>query len=188
MATKNLKKLAKTAKDYPYVLLVMRHAKTEPFHAEGDFSRELTDKGLQQAKHVAKGLQKMGLVPDQIDSSSAKRAKQTCDRMLKVFGDKPKAELYRSLYDNGVQSVFDMLGDCKPKRHVLMVIGHEPTVSMACQWLASPSSDPATLELLNLGMSPANVAVFGSSLPFASWQLHQAVLLGMISAKDCKEF
>lgn len=186
MGSMNLKKFAKTVEQYPYVLLIMRHAKTEPFHSDGDFSRELTDKGLHQAKAVAKGLQKMGLVPDQIDVSSAQRTKQTCERMLKVFGDKPKVEYYRSLYDNGVQAVFDMLAGCKPKRHILMVLGHEPTVSMACQWLASPSSDPATLDLLNLGMSPANVAVFGSSLPFNSWQLHQATLLGVISAKDCK--
>ena len=183
----NLKKLAKSVHEYPYVLLVMRHAKTEPFHAQGDFSRELTDKGLKQAKLVAKGLERMDLVPDQIDASSAVRTRQTCERMLKVFGDKPKVAWHKSLYEDGVQSVFDMLAECKPKRHTLMVLGHEPTVSMACQWLASPQSDPATLDLLNLGLSPANVAIFGSGLPFNSWQLHQAALLDVIGAKDCKD-
>lgn len=41
----SLKKVAKKAKDYKYVLLVMRHAKTEPFGDGGDAGRELTDKG-----------------------------------------------------------------------------------------------------------------------------------------------
>ena len=52
----SLKKVAKKAKDYKYVLLVMRHAKTEPFGDGGDAGRELTDKGRKQAKAVAKGL------------------------------------------------------------------------------------------------------------------------------------
>ena len=42
----SLKKVAKKAKDYKYVLMVMRHAKTEPFGNGGDAGRELTDKGL----------------------------------------------------------------------------------------------------------------------------------------------
>ena len=44
----SLKKVAKKAKDYKYVLLVMRHAKTEPFGDGGDAGRELTDKGRKQ--------------------------------------------------------------------------------------------------------------------------------------------
>ena len=46
----SLKKVAKKAKDYKYVLLVMRHAKTEPFGDGGDAGRELTDKGRKQRK------------------------------------------------------------------------------------------------------------------------------------------
>ena len=48
----SLKKVAKKAKDYKYVLMVMRHAKTEPFGNGGDAGRELTDKGRKQAKSV----------------------------------------------------------------------------------------------------------------------------------------
>lgn len=57
----NLKKVAKRAKEYKHVLIIMRHAKTEAFNAKGDFERVLTDKGLKQAKRVAKGLRDMGL-------------------------------------------------------------------------------------------------------------------------------
>ena len=46
----SLKKVAKKAKDYKYVLLVMRHAKTEPFGDGGDAGRELTDKGVSRRK------------------------------------------------------------------------------------------------------------------------------------------
>ena len=98
----SLKKVAKKAKDYKYVLLVMRHAKTEPFGDGGDAGRELTDKGRKQAKAVAKGLAAHKMVPTRIACSSATRARQTCDRMLKVFGDDPKVDYRQSLYEGGV--------------------------------------------------------------------------------------
>ena len=104
----SLKKVAKKAKEYKYVLLAMRHAKTEPFGGNGsDVGRELTDKGRKQAKAVAKGLAAFKMVPTRIACSSATRARQTCDRMLKVFGDDPKVDYRQSLYEGGAQSVFD---------------------------------------------------------------------------------
>jgi phosphohistidine phosphatase len=180
----SLKKVAKKAKEYKYVLLVMRHAKTEPFGSGGDAGRELTDKGRKQAKAVAKGLVEHKMMPSRIACSSATRARQTCDRMLKVFGDDPKVDYRQSLYEDGVQSVFDELAQTKDKHHVLLVIGHEPTVSVACQWIASSESDLSLLDMLNLGMSPASIAVFGSNVPFNQWQLHEGELIALLTAKD----
>ena len=145
----SLKKVAKKAKDYKYVLLVMRHAKTEPFGDGGDAGRELTDKGRKQAKAVAKGLAAHKMVPTRIACSSATRARQT-----------------------------------KEKHRELLVLGHEPTVSIACQWLASSESDAMLLDMLNLGMSPASLAVFGSNEPFNQWQLHSGELIALLTAKD----
>ena len=76
----------------------MRHAKAEPFGDKGDSERELTDKGLKQAKAVGKGIESLGLVPDQISCSSVTRTRQTLDRMLKTFGDKPIVDYRISLY------------------------------------------------------------------------------------------
>ncbi len=124
------------------------------------------------------------MVPTRIACSSATRARQTCDRMLKVFGDDPKVDYRQSLYEGGVQSVFDELAQTKEKHRTLLVLGHEPTISIACQWLASTESDPTLLDLLNLGMSPASIAVFGSNEPFNQWQLHSGELIALLTAKD----
>lgn len=180
----NPAKVAKKAKDFDHILLVMRHAKAEPFGSNGDRTRELTDKGLKQAKDVAKGLKEMNLIPDAIACSGATRAEQTCAKMLKIFGDKPNVDYHQSLYEGGVQSVFDELAHAKGKTRVMMVLGHEPTVSMASQWLASPDSDPGMLDLLNLGMSTAAVVVFGSNRPFKEWAPRDAQLLAVMNPKD----
>ena len=151
----SLKKVAKKTKEYKYVLLAMRHAKTEPFGGNGsDVGRELTDKGRKQAKAVAKGLAAFKMVPTRIACSSATRARQTCDRMLKVFGDDPKVDYRQSLYEGGRAIRVRRARANQGKHRTLLVLGHEPTISIACQWLASTESDPTLLDLLNLGMSP----------------------------------
>ena len=118
----------------------------------------------------------MKLLPDRVACSGAVRARQTLERMLKVFGDHPKVEYRQALYDE--------LANAKDKTRVLMVLGHEPTVSVSCQWLASSDSDMVKLDLLNLGMSTASVVVFGSDQPFSRWQVHDAELLAVLSPKD----
>ena len=88
-------------------------------------------------------------------------------------------------YDAEVmQWVFDELAQTKEKHRELLVLGHEPTVSIACQWLASSESDAMLLDMLNLGMSPASLAVFGSNEPFNQWQLHSGELIALLTAKD----
>lgn len=179
-----LSKVAKAAKKYDHILIIMRHAKAEPFGDKGDSERELTDKGPKQAKAVGKGIESLGLVPDQISCSSATRTRQTLDRMLKTFGDKPIVDYRISLYDGGVQAVFDELAHVKAKNRVFMIVGHEPTVSISAQWLASADSDGERLDLLNLGLSPASIVIMGSNKPFDEWQVHSGELLAVINVKD----
>jgi len=179
-----LSKVAKAAKKYDHILIIMRHAKAEPFGDKGDSERELTDKGLKQANAVGKGIESLGLVPDQISCSSVTRTRQTLDRMLKTFGDKPIVDYRISLYDGGVQAVFDELAHVKAKNRVFMIVGHEPTVSISAQWLASADSDGERLDLLNLGLSPASIVIMGSNKPFDEWQVHSGELLAVINVKD----
>ena len=179
-----LSKVAKAAKKYDHILIIMRHAKAEPFGDKGDSERELTDKGLKQAKAVGTGIESLGLVPDQISCSSVTRTRQTLDRMLKTFGDKPIVDYRISLYDGGVQAVFDELAHVKAKNRVFMIVGHEPTVSISAQWLASADSDGERLDLLNLGLSPASIVIMGSNKPFDEWQVHSGELLAVINVKD----
>ena len=65
-----------------------------------------------------------------------------------------------------------------------MILGHEPTVSISCQWLADSESDPALLDMLNIGLSTASVVVFGSKEPFSDWKVHTADLIAVLNPKD----
>lgn len=179
-----MSKTAKKAKQYDHVLILMRHAKAEVTGKNGDYDRPLAEKGLKQAKKVAKGLREMKLVPEVIDCSAALRARQTCGRLLKVFGDKTQVDYHQSLYDGGLQAVFDELAHAKDKTRVMMVLGHEPTISICGQWLASDESKADRIDMLNLGVQTAGVLVLASNKPFNKWQLHDGDLLAVLSPAD----
>ena len=179
-----MKKLMKKAHHSKYVLLLMRHAKAEAPEMGDDWGRGLTDKGLKQAKIMAKGLESLKLVPDYIVCSSANRTEQTLKRMLKRFGDTPVVESRKSLYDGGMQSVMDELHDIRNDVHTTMIVGHEPTMSMAAQWLSSPDSDPDVLGTMRLGLSNASVVVLVSDRPFSTCGLRGATALAVLTPKS----
>lgn len=180
----NLKKIVRHSNKCTYTLMLMRHAKTESDAPNGDRKRELTEKGIRQAKRVSKGLVRYDLIPDRIICSGAQRARQTLDRMLKPLGDGPDVQYSEDLYESGTQAVLDQLSQTQPGLHRLLIIGHEPTMSISSQWLAKPQSDPDLLDLLNLGLSPANIVILGAEEPFNQWQIHSARLLGILAPHD----
>ena len=51
----NLSKVEKKTKNYSHVLLVMRHAKAEPFNDKGDHDREITDKARSRRRSSPRG-------------------------------------------------------------------------------------------------------------------------------------
>lgn len=115
-----MKKLVKKVRHSKYVLLLMRHAKAEAPEMGDDWGRGLTDKGLKQAKIMAKGLESLKLVPDYIVCSSANRTEQTLQKMLKRFGDAPVVVSRKNLYDGGMQSVMDELQAVRADARVTM--------------------------------------------------------------------
>lgn len=59
-----------------------------------------------------------------------------------------------------------------------------PPSRWRAQWLAGEQSDPGQLDLLNLGMSTAGVAIFGSNAPFRKWGTHEANLIAVLTPKE----
>ena len=66
-------------------LIVMRHAKAEPF-ASSDHARTLTDRGLASARDAGAHLRASRLVPDYAVVSSAVRTRQTWDAVVETGG------------------------------------------------------------------------------------------------------
>ncbi|BDR53089.1 phosphohistidine phosphatase [Bombiscardovia nodaiensis] len=185
MVSETLEQVGQEAQRYPYTLLLMRHAQAESVGAEGDRSRPLSLLGRQQASRMGRALTQERLIPDRIACSGALRTRQTLERMLPDFGDGPSVDYRESLYSSGLQAVWDELGQTKADEHRLLILTHEPTVSAGAQLLADTESAESSLLQLDLGMSPASIALFASSEPIAAWTPHSARLLALFGPRDC---
>ena len=58
-------------------VVIVRHGKAVPYGYEDDFTRDLKERGKNDAKLISQELQKQGVLPDTIISSPAKRAIKT---------------------------------------------------------------------------------------------------------------
>ena len=106
-------------------LILMRHAKTEPW-SEGidDFGRALTPQGHSDARRMAEELVALGWSADLILVSSARRARETCSEVATVFTGE-KVRPMESLYLTGVRGLAEAVSQ-NDKAGTLMVIGHNP--------------------------------------------------------------
>lgn len=106
-------------------LVLMRHAKTEPW-SEGidDFGRALTAQGRSDAQRMAEELVALGWGPERILVSSARRARETCAEVATVVTGE-KVRPMESLYLTGVRGLTEAVTQ-NDRAATLMVIGHNP--------------------------------------------------------------
>jgi phosphohistidine phosphatase len=106
-------------------LILMRHAKTEPW-AEGvdDHARALTPSGHKAAAAMGATLADEGWVPEKVLVSTARRTRETWALLSLAFPDaKPMIE--DDLYLAGERGISDLISD-NDGVETLMVLGHNP--------------------------------------------------------------
>lgn len=151
-------------------LLVMRHAKAEPY-AEEDRYRRLTDRGRDDARDAGRHLADRGLVPDHALVSSALRAQETWAAVREGAGCPVEAELLEELYAATPGSALEWLQVVPDDRRALLMVGHNPTAGELVHLLDDGEGDPALLGGMLQGFPPAAVAVF--ELPGAWAELRE---------------
>jgi len=106
-------------------LFILRHAKSswdDPTLA--DFDRPLNSRGKEDAPLMGKHLAKLGVKPDLIVSSPAKRAKKTAKIVAEQLGLKPEEIEFRdTIYEASAQSLLYLV--CQSAKRV-MLVGHNP--------------------------------------------------------------
>ncbi len=108
-------------------LILMRHAKTEPW-TEGidDHGRKLTPNGHIAASAIAIALQDAGWVPDRALISSARRTRETWAHVSQVFKT-CEGEFDEGLYLAGARGIMDYILDAEAGGvSTLLVVGHNP--------------------------------------------------------------
>ena len=140
-------------------LLIMRHAKSSwNFPELSDYDRPLNRRGNRDAPRMGKHLHQEGLVPDQILTSSAKRARKTAGKVAKAAGYTGKVKALDALYDTVLGAYFKTLQVLSDKYQCVMVVGHNPTMEQLVSHLTGHITRMPTAALAHI------------VLPIESWE------------------
>ena len=109
-------------------LLLLRHGKAEDSSPGGDFTRELEEKGHEQARNVARILAAADLLPDLVLSSPVIRAKQTAITFTGAAGMPGPIFLEWLACGMSPETALAELSHF-PDFERIMIVGHEPDFS-----------------------------------------------------------
>ncbi len=147
-------------------LIVMRHAKAEPF-AASDQARELTDRGRAQAAAAGAHLAGNRMVPDYVVLSPAARAAGTWEEVARATGALAEVDEVPAVYTGSPEVVLETLSLAPADAATVMFVGHNPTASYLCHVLDDGDGDPTALRGLLQGFPPGALAVFEVRVPWS---------------------
>jgi phosphohistidine phosphatase len=105
----------------------MRHAKSSwKGISLPDHQRPLNQRGKHDAPRMGKFLQEQGILLDTILCSTAFRAKQTAEGLLKKYTFEGQIQYYDDLYNADPETIISILNQLPEKVDTAMVIGHNP--------------------------------------------------------------
>src|SRR5689334_25020201 len=126
-------------------LVLLRHAKAAHPDGVADLQRSLTPRGHADAAVAGGWLAGQRLIPDVVLCSPARRTRETWHGVALALGG--DATGITVVYDPGVyesargQGLLDLIAATGPDVSTLLVIGHNPTVSMLSDLLDPHASD-----------------------------------------------
>jgi phosphohistidine phosphatase len=145
-------------------LMLMRHAKSDRAHWDGlDHERPLNARGVDSARAVGKYLEASGRRPDGIISSTAVRARTTADLVVEAAGWDIDVVLDERLYGSGPMQLLNAIRETSDDRQRMLVVGHQPTWSMAASGLAPDAG------AIDMPTAAVAVLTFDSSWSDLGW-------------------
>jgi len=109
-------------------VIIVRHAKAVPYGYDDDFTRDLTDRGVNDARRIGKELNRLGIVPDFMISSPANRAIQTALIFAENLDfDKKNIVEIENLYHGLTTSEFlELIKELPETAQTIFFFGHNP--------------------------------------------------------------
>jgi phosphohistidine phosphatase len=133
------------------ILVLLRHAEAQPAGpAAADFDRTLTARGRAQAQEAARRIASAGLYPDLLLASPAARALETAAIVVPGLADTGKMLAPAVLYLASAPVLLSTLQACDDAAQTLLLVGHNPGLSILARELTAgslPGHDDTALEL-----------------------------------------
>lgn len=165
-------------------LFLLRHASAAPAGPEGDFERQLSPAGRDDANALAFVMEEKSYVPQSVLCSPATRTKQTLEALQMRLGRfevrKPKI-----LYSGTAGDYFSQILMVKASCQKLLLIAHNPGLHKLAQLLIG-AGEPEILSKLQMGYNAGALCVL--SCPCESWSSLQPGQNEMIDFLDPGSF
>jgi len=112
-------------------LVLIRHAKSSWAEAlQADFDRPLNERGKEDAPEMGKRLKKMGIVPDLIVASKAKRAAQTAKHIAKeLHYETDNIKWVEKLYHCSPSVFEEVIGELDKDVKTVFIVAHNPGIT-----------------------------------------------------------
>ena len=131
-------------------IILTRHAKSSwNTDSATDFERPLNKRGFDDAPVMAKRLLEHGPLPQLVISSTAKRAHQTAELLMRELAlDQKLLTTTESIYEVPARDLINQMKQLPADADIAMIIGHNPAMSSACSYL----SKDADMQMSTLAM------------------------------------
>jgi phosphohistidine phosphatase len=120
----------------------LRHAKADRPTGTADVDRPLTERGHADAGAAGAWLAGRGIQPDLVLCSPSRRTRQTWHGVAVALsgGEAPEVHYDSGLYDGSTAVALGLLRAVGPEHRTVLLIGHNPTVSMLSSALDSDAA------------------------------------------------
>ena len=136
-------------------VIFLRHAKSDwDADTDDDLSRPLAERGRRAATAVGSFLANANHVPNLVLCSPAVRARQTLELAVAAGNWACPIEIVDELYYGTVSGMIALA--CRRQVPLLMLVGHEPTISSALEHLTGAELRMPTAALARVHLNPDN--------------------------------
>ncbi len=166
-------------------LLLLRHAKSS-WDDPGltDFARPLNPRGRAAAAAMRLAMAGLGLAPDQVLVSTAKRTLETLDA-LQPWDQTPLIEPMDALYLAPASQLLRALQEVQPTVRSVMVVAHNPGLhELALELMGTAGPDSADARRVQEGYPSGALAEFLVTPPWAGLAAGGARLVRFLSPRD----
>jgi phosphohistidine phosphatase len=161
-------------------LLLLRHAKSDYPDGVVDHERPLAPRGIREAGLAGDWIRANVDPVQAVLCSSATRTRQTLART----GIDADVRYEDALYDTSPGTVIGLVNGVSDDVRTLLVVGHEPTMSMLALGLADPDdSDEEVAQRISMKYPTSSIAVLQTAQPWSALELQSARLVAFHTAR-----
>ncbi len=123
------------------LLVLIRHAKAEPYGSVPDHERTLTDRGVRDAGAVGSWLKEQGVQPDAVWCSTAARTRETWAAIVEQSRNGSLVDHEQRIYDAGPATLLEVLRESSARARTVAMVGHAPGIPAIAAALTEGNGD-----------------------------------------------